>query len=89
MTELYKPETFEPLTETPWNDARVADAIHSAVAVLHEILQEDDVANALIAPKGLRVLHAPRIEALTVRAHRFSKQAEEKIRAAGGSTEVL
>jgi tetratricopeptide (TPR) repeat protein len=29
---------------------------------------EFDVANALIAPKGLRVLHAPRIEALTVRA---------------------
>ena len=26
---------------------------------------------------------------LKVRAHRFSKQAEEKIRAAGGSTEVL
>lgn len=28
-------------------------------------------------------------KALTVRAHRFSKQAEEKIRAAGGSAEVV
>jgi hypothetical protein len=27
MTELYKPEAFEPLTDTPWNEARVADAI--------------------------------------------------------------
>lgn len=29
---------------------------------------EFDVANALIVPKGLRVLHSPRIESLTVRA---------------------
>lgn len=28
-------------------------------------------------------------KALTVRAHKFSKQAEEKIRAAGGTTEVV
>jgi large subunit ribosomal protein L15 len=28
-------------------------------------------------------------KALTVRAHRFSKQAEEKIRSAGGTTEVI
>lgn len=28
-------------------------------------------------------------KALTVRAHKFSKQAEEKIKAAGGSTEVV
>jgi lantibiotic modifying enzyme len=27
LTQLYKPEVFEPLTDTPWNEARVADAI--------------------------------------------------------------
>jgi lantibiotic modifying enzyme len=31
MTELYKPEAFEPLTDTPWNEARVADAIQAIV----------------------------------------------------------
>ena len=31
MTELYRPEAFEPLTETPWNEARVADAIQEIV----------------------------------------------------------
>jgi lantibiotic modifying enzyme len=28
---LYKPEAFEPLTDTPWNEARVADAIQHIV----------------------------------------------------------
>jgi lantibiotic modifying enzyme len=31
MTELYKPEAFEPLTETPWNEGRAADGIQAIV----------------------------------------------------------
>ncbi len=39
---------------------------------------------------GLKVLGDGEItKAFTVRAHKFSKSAEEKIKAAGGSTEVL
>lgn len=39
---------------------------------------------------GLKVLgNGELTKALTVRAHKFSKVAEEKIKAAGGSTEVL
>lgn len=39
---------------------------------------------------GLKVLAEGELtKALTVRAHKFSKAAEEKIKAAGGSTEVL
>jgi hypothetical protein len=29
---LYRPDAFEPLTETAWNETRVRDAIHSIVA---------------------------------------------------------
>ena len=31
MTDLYKPEAFEPLTDEPWNEASVADAIQTIV----------------------------------------------------------
>jgi hypothetical protein len=31
MTKLYKPEAFEPLTDTPWNAARVTDGIQAIV----------------------------------------------------------
>jgi hypothetical protein len=31
MTELYKSEAFEPLTDTPWNAARVTDGIQAIV----------------------------------------------------------
>lgn len=68
------------------------------VARLHEVFD----AGATIGPdelveKGLvrrrrpvKVLGQGDIgKALTVRAHRFSKQAQEKIRSAGGTTEVL
>src|SRR6266542_2034683 len=29
---LYRPEAFEPLTDTGWNDVRVRDALHALVA---------------------------------------------------------
>ncbi len=53
-----------------------------------ELLMEKGIVNELKA--GLRVLGRGDIErAVTVRAHHFSKSAEEKIKAKGGTTEVL
>ena len=39
-TELYKPEAFEPLTDTPWNEARVADAIQRIVDAAESAFDE-------------------------------------------------
>jgi large subunit ribosomal protein L15 len=52
---------------------------------------EDLVARRLVRKgRPVKVLARGEIsKALTVRAHKFSKQAEEKIRAAGGTTEVV
>ncbi|MEX2395235.1 MAG: 50S ribosomal protein L15 [Actinomycetota bacterium] len=52
---------------------------------------EDLVATGLVRKRmKVKVLAQGDIgKALTVRAHRFSKQAKEKIEAAGGTTEVL
>ena len=49
------------------------------------------VAHGLVSRnKPIKVLaHGEITKALTVKAQKFSKQAEEKIRAAGGTTEVL
>jgi large subunit ribosomal protein L15 len=53
-----------------------------------EMLKERGIVKKL--EDGLKVLGDGELtKALTVRAHKFSKTAEEKIRAAGGSTEVL
>jgi lantibiotic modifying enzyme len=40
MTDLYKPEAFEPLTDTPWNDARVADAIQAIATAAEDAFDE-------------------------------------------------
>jgi large subunit ribosomal protein L15 len=62
------------------------------------LLSEDTVTPALLLEKGiikdiksgLRVLGRGDIErAITVRAHHFSKSAEEKIKAKGGAVEVI
>jgi large subunit ribosomal protein L15 len=52
---------------------------------------EDLVSKRLVRKRmKIKVLAQGEIsKALTVRAHRFSKQAKEKIEAAGGTTEVL
>jgi large subunit ribosomal protein L15 len=53
-----------------------------------EVLIENGMIKKL--EDGLKVLASGELtKPLTVRAHKFSKAAEEKIRAAGGSTEVL
>jgi len=38
--ELYKPEPFEQLTETPWNEARVADGIQAIVEAAESAFDE-------------------------------------------------
>ncbi|HEX2303069.1 MAG TPA: lanthionine synthetase LanC family protein [Gaiella sp.] len=40
MTALHKPETFEPLTETPWSEARAADAIHAIATAAGDAFDE-------------------------------------------------
>jgi hypothetical protein len=38
---LYKPEAFEPLTDEPWDEARVASAIRDIVADAHSAFAPD------------------------------------------------
>jgi len=56
--------------------------------VTPELLLEKSVIKAI--KSGVRVLGRGDVErAITVRAHHFSKSAEEKIKARGGATEVI
>jgi lantibiotic modifying enzyme len=43
MTELYKPEAFEPLTETPWNEGRAADGIQAIVEAAESPFDETNL----------------------------------------------
>jgi lantibiotic modifying enzyme len=43
MTELYKPEAFEPLTDTSWNQARVADGIQAIVEAAESAFDEQQL----------------------------------------------
>lgn len=53
-----------------------------------ELLKEKGIVKDL--KEGLRVLGRGEIErAVTIRAHHFSKTAEEKIKAKGGTAEVI
>ena len=49
MTELYRPEAFEPLTDAPWDERRVRDEIRAVVA---------DTDGALRGPKLLWRAHS-------------------------------
>lgn len=69
------------------NISRLDDEFESGEVVTPEVLVE-----RRLVPKGrpIKVLARGDLDkALTVRANKFSKQAEEKIRAAGGATEVV
>lgn len=60
----------------------------AGTVVTPELLQDQKVVKKL--GDGLKILGEGEIDrALTVRAHKFSKTAEEKIRAAGGAVEVI
>jgi large subunit ribosomal protein L15 len=64
------------------------EKLDEGTVVSPELLKERRIVKKL--EDGLKVLAEGKLtKALTVRAHKFSKAAEEKIRAAGGSTEVL
>ena len=43
MTKLYQPETFEPLTDTPWNEARVTDAIQRIVTQAENAFDDENL----------------------------------------------
>jgi lantibiotic modifying enzyme len=43
MTELYKPEAFEPLTDTQWNEARAADGIQAIVESAESAFDEKEL----------------------------------------------
>ncbi|MGH3084228.1 MAG: hypothetical protein ACRDNP_09250, partial [Gaiellaceae bacterium] len=43
MTKLYKPEAFEPLTDTPWNKRRVTDGIQEIVDAAESAFDEQQL----------------------------------------------
>lgn len=64
------------------------DRFEAGTVVEPELLKELGMVKKL--EDGLKVLaDGELMKAITVRAHKFSKAAEEKIKAAGGSAEVL
>ncbi|MEN6520838.1 MAG: 50S ribosomal protein L15 [Armatimonadota bacterium] len=64
------------------------EKLDAGTEVTPELLSEMGFVKKL--EDGLKVLADGELtKALTVKAHKFSKVAEEKIKAAGGSTEVL
>jgi large subunit ribosomal protein L15 len=70
------------------NLSRLAEAFESGAEVTPEILVERRIVRDM--KDGLKILGVGDLpHPLTVRAHRFSKSAEEKLRAAGGTAEVI
>ncbi len=64
------------------------ERFEAGAAVTPNLLAESGLVRASAA--GVKILgHGALTKALTVSAHRFSKSAEEKIRAAGGTVEVI
>jgi hypothetical protein len=43
MTQLYRPEAFEPLTETPWNEGRVTDGIQAIATAAEDAFDETEL----------------------------------------------
>ena len=70
------------------NLTRLAEAFEAAPQVTPEILIERRIVRNM--KDGVKILGVGDLpHPLTVRAHRFSKSAEEKLRAAGGTAEVI
>lgn len=70
------------------NLGRLAEKFESGAEVTPEILVERRIVRDL--KSGVKILGVGDLpHPLTVRAHRFSKSAEEKLRAAGGTAEVI
>jgi large subunit ribosomal protein L15 len=67
---------------------RLAEQFESGAEVTPEILIERRIVRKM--KDGVKILGVGELpHPLTVRAHRFSKSAEEKLRAAGGTAEVI
>ena len=75
------------VTYAPVNVSKLAEAFDAGATIGPEEL----VAKGLVRKRQkIKVLAQGDIaKALTVKAHKFSQQAKEKIEAAGGKTEVL
>jgi large subunit ribosomal protein L15 len=70
------------------NLGRLAEKFESGAEVTPEILVERRIVRDM--KDGVKILGVGDLpHPLTVRAHRFSKSAEEKLRAAGGTAEVI
>ena len=70
------------------NLGRLATVFESGAEVTPEILLERRIVRKL--KHGIKILGVGELShPLTVRAHGFSKSAEEKLRAAGGTAEVI
>jgi len=70
------------------NLGRLAEQFESGAEVTPEILIERRIVRKM--KDGVKILGVGELpHPLTVRAHRFSKSAEEKLRAAGGTAEVI
>jgi large subunit ribosomal protein L15 len=70
------------------NVDRIAEVFEAGTVITPELLQE----KGLVARNAEKVKVLARgdvAKALTIKAHKFSGKAAEKIAAAGGSTEVL
>jgi len=64
------------------------DKFEAGTVITPELLLEKRITREVLA--GLKVLGDGELtKALTVKAHRFSKTAAERIQAAGGTTEVI
>lgn len=64
------------------------DRFETGTEVTPELLKQAGLINDIM--DGVKILGEGEIsKALTVRAHKFSKSAEEKLRTAGGTAEVL
>ena len=64
------------------------ERFEAGTEVTVQVLKESGLVNSV--KDGIKVLGDGELaKALTVRVHKFSKSAEEKIRAAGGTAEVL
>ena len=73
--------------DTLWDEQAVLQSFEAGVEVTPELLREKGLVQSDVRVKVLA--RGDIAVALTVRAHKFSGKAAEKIAAAGGKAEVL
>jgi len=81
---------FHPINKTEWNEIKIESlaAFEAGSEVTPEVLEENrllrDARNPIVILGNGEINHA-----IKVKVHRISKQAKQKIEAAGGSVELL